>query len=315
MIRILNSEPLGYHQEAYEVLKQIGVVTEKQCTRKELLSLIGDFEVLIVRLQHTIDKEIIDAGLNLQVIVTATTGLDHIDIDYAKQKGITVLSLKGDVDFLRTVTATSELTMGLILSLYRHLPAAFNSVVEGKWDRDRFRGREIQGKRLGILGLGRLGSKVAEYAAAFGMRVGSFDINPEHTSADIRTFSSMKELLQWSEILTIHVPLNDKTTHLIGIDELTLLPQGAILINTSRGSIVDESALLLSLKSGHIGGAAVDVLENELKGSIIDNPLVAYARDNENVIITPHIGGATWDSMRKTEIRMANKLNEFYSHV
>lgn len=311
-INILNAEPLGYSSEAGALLARLGKVVAKEMSRTQLLEELGGYDVLIVRLANQIDREVIDAGRRLQAIVTATTGLDHIDEAYARQRGITVLSLRGETDFLKEIRATAEHTWALLLSLLRHIVPASTAACRGQWNRDAFRGHELFGKRLGIVGLGRLGKKVARYGQAFGMAVAAFDPFIRNWVEGVGRKTELSELLRISDILSLHIPLNDETVNLIGATELARLPRGAVLVNTSRGRIIDEQALIGALQSTHLAGAALDVVcgertnENQVQSRLLD-----YARRHDNLLITPHIGGATHESMAQTEIFMARKLTKF----
>lgn len=312
MIRILNIEPEDYAREAYEILERLGTVEESCLGRGDLLAQLPQYDVLIVRLGSQIDREIIEAGSRLRAIVTATTGLDHIDLEFAKTRGVAVLGLKGETEFLRSVGATAEHTWALLLALMRRIPSAIASVLEGEWNRLKFRGRELHGKRLGIVGLGRIGRQIAGYGKAFGMLTAAFDPYTSKGIEGVRRIETLHALLRQSDVLSLHVPLNRDTTGLIGRKELGLLPGGALLINTSRGEILDEIALFESLRSGEVGGAALDVVCNERdEDKRQQSPLLAYAREHNNLLITPHIGGATRESMWKTEIFMAQKLEKF----
>ena len=310
-IRILNAEPVGYCREAQELLSQIGQVDELG-PDESLSDRIANYEVLVVRLGYQVNSLLIDKAFNLKAIVTATTGLDHVDVNYAKDKGINVLSLQGEYEFLRSVTATAEHTWGLLLTLVRNIPEAFNSVKQGRWERDQFRGRDLCGYNLGIVGVGRIGEKIALMGHAFGMNVGGFDPYTPNRVNGIQYFDALHPLLKWANVVCLHVPSNEETRHLIGSDEFAALSKGAYLINTSRGDIIEEDALLVALETGHLAGAALDVLKNETKISEnIENALIDYARRNDNLVITPHIGGATYESMEKTEVFMAKKLKRF----
>lgn len=312
ILRILNAEPPGYSEEAKEILQSIGKLQEKKLSTKELINSIPQFDVLIVRLGFEINRKIIDAGKKLKVIVTATTGLDHIDVDYSKKCGIEVLSLKGEIKFLRNIPATAEHTWALILSLIRRIPWAFEYVKAGNWNRDAYLGHDIYDRRLGILGLGRLGEKIAHYGNSFGMKVLAFSPFRERWPSSVHQCSSLDDLLCRSDVLSIHVPLSEETCHMIGHRELSLLPKGAFVINTARGAIMDEIALVDALKRRHIGGAALDVIEDERNLENLKNSsLLEYAKNHNNLLITPHIGGATHESMRKTEVFMAKKLKIF----
>ena len=164
MIRILNAEPSNYSPKATSILEQVGQVdTHPQIDRSWLLQHISQYDVLIVRLGFQVDRQVIDAGANLKTIISATTGLDHIDLAYAESKHIRILSLRGKVEFLRTIPATAEHTWALLLGLMRQIPWAFLSVLNGEWDRDLYKGNDLYRKKLGIVGLGRIGEKIANY--------------------------------------------------------------------------------------------------------------------------------------------------------
>jgi D-3-phosphoglycerate dehydrogenase len=311
-LNILNAEPLGYSAEAGAVLSELGDVVAKEMSRSQLLRELGDFDVLIVRLANQIDREVIRAGRCLRAIVTATTGVDHIDIAYARQRGIAVLSLRGETDFLRQVQATAELTWALLLALLRNIVPASVAARQGNWDRDRFRGQELFAKRLGIVGLGRLGQQVARYGQAFGMEVAAFDPFIQNWMAGVQRETGLNGLLGRSDILSLHIPLTDDTVGLIGSTELALLPEGAVIINTSRGQVIDEKALIDALECRRLAGAALDVVSGERKyENYVQSELLNYAATHDNLLITPHIGGATYESMAKTEVFMAHKLKNF----
>ena len=296
------------------MLNKLGKVIEKEMSRTQLLEELGDYDVLIVRLANQIDREVIDAGRRLRAIVTATTGLDHIDVVYARQRGIRVLSLQGETDFLKGVRATAEHTWALLLGLLRKIVPASTAACRGQWNRDAFRGHELFGKRLGIVRLGRLGEKVARYGQAFGMQVAAFDPYVRGWMDGVGRKTDLSELLQGSDILSLHVPLTDETLDLIGGTELALLPPGAVLVNTSRGRIIDEKALIGALECGDLAGAALDVVcgERDSKNRV-ESKLLEYAATHDNLLVTPHIGGATHESMAKTEMFMAHKLTKFLS--
>ena len=309
-VRILNVEPEGYSPKAREILDALGEVTEKPLDRVGLLKAVAECEVLIIRFGHPMDKEIFGAAPRLRVLVSATTGIDHIDLEAAAAHGVTVLSLQGETEFLEGLPATAELAWGLLLSLLRRIPQAADSVKEGGWNRDAFRGHELRGRQLGILGMGRLGRMVAEYGRAFGMSVAAYDPYASDWPMGVELRSAAEDLMEDAQVISIHVLLNDETKGLMNGDMLARLPAGAALINTSRGAVVDEAALLAALESGHLVGAGLDVVADELSGGP-SQALLAYARTHDNLIITPHTGGATVASMEKAEVFMANKLMHF----
>jgi D-3-phosphoglycerate dehydrogenase len=243
------------------------------------------------------------------VIVTPTTGLNHIDLTEAEHRGVQVLSLRGETEFLEDVRATAEHTLALTLSLLRHVPEALSHVRGGGWNRDLFKGRELCGKTVGIVGYGRLGRIVARYLSAVGMHLLATDPNIEKSSVEPNVrLVPLTELLQQSDLVTLHVNLCDETREFFGKTHFALMKQGAWFINTSRGELVDEEALLDALRSGRLTGAALDVLCDERSHGMDSHPLVVYARGHDNLIITPHIGGYTTESIRKTECFLADRL-------
>ena len=312
MLKIINIESQNYSREANKLLRTFAQVDEYALSRAELLAEISAYDILITRLGHHINSEVINKGKKLKAIVTATTGLDHIDVEYAQEKGVAVLSLKGEYEYLQSIPATGEHTFALILALLRNIPAATNSVLNGEWDRDKFIGRDLENRRLGLIGVGRIGQKVAQIAQGFDMEIGGYDPSPKQILENVQYCSSMNELLSWAEIVSVHVPLNRETTLLIGKPGFTQMPRGGYFVNTSRGMVVNEEDLIDVLAQGHLAGAALDVVHSEQDiQNGVRSAIIEYAKEHSNLILTPHIGGATSDSMHKTEIFMAKKLKKF----
>ncbi len=254
----------------------------------------------------------------LKVIATPTTGLNHIDLEEAKKRGIKVISLKGHTGFLKDIPSTAEETVALMMALIRNLPWAFDDVKRGNWDRNQWRGHQFIHKTLGLLGCGRLGKIVAKYAKALGMRVLGTDPNVDALTMTRHGIEKvpMEKLFKESDIVSIHVALEKETHNLIGLKEFSLMKPGAYLINTSRGEIIDEKALLAALNSQKIAGAALDVLWNEVGGEHLkNNPLVEYARNSNrnNLLIVPHLGGATYEAMQVTEDFIADLVKKHFS--
>ena len=288
MLRIGILEPDRYPGRARAMLESVGEVRTKTDS-VSLQDFLRDVNVLVIRLKYLLNREFLDQAPHLRIVCTATTGLDHIDLQLAQARGISVLSLRGETAFLRTVTATAEHTWGLLLALIRHIPHAHNAVVNGDWNRDRFFGRELQGRTLGIVGLGRIGQMVARYGLAFRMKVIAHDPLQPDWLEGVERAASLQELASSCDVLSIHVPLSKETTGLIDKNELAALKRGTIILNTSRGAVLDESALLDGLEKGHIGGAALDVFAAEPLPA--DDPLW----EMPNVIISPH-SASTADS-------------------
>ncbi|PIR66422.1 MAG: hypothetical protein COU51_04030 [Parcubacteria group bacterium CG10_big_fil_rev_8_21_14_0_10_36_14] len=314
-MKILISEPGDYSKEALAIYQEVGdVFAEKKLSRGELLAGVKDADILVIRLEHKIDKEILDAAEDLKIIACPTTGLDHIDMKEAGKHGVQVASLKGETEFLNTITATAELSWGLFLALIRHIPDAYESVKKENWDRDSFKGIELRGKTLGIIGFGRLGKIIAQYGNAFFMNVVAYDpyVNQEEIERGAAESAIFEELLSRADFISVHVPLDEETVDLIGEREFKMMKESAYLVNTSRGKIINESALLNALKAKKIAGAGLDVMAEETAGGefLKGNLLLEYTKSHNNLIIVPHIGGATYDSMKNTEIFIAEKVKK-----
>lgn len=309
-MKLLNLEPSRFSSSVVSRLRNSFDYTELS-GNMALEEAIGDTEVILTKLNYCIDKTILNLAPRLRFIATPTTGLTHIDVEAAHEQHVRIISLKGDYIFLKSITATAEFAWGLLLSLSRCIPFAFLDVCGGRWDRNHFIGEELSGKTLGIIGLGRLGSIVAEYGRVFRMNVIASDPNPSCGNPDNVQLMDLDDLLRNSDYVSIHVDLNQSTRRLLGDREFSLMKKNCRIINTSRGEVLDETALLAALEEGRIAGAALDVLSSEFseeKDWINKNELIKYARLNKNLILTPHLGGATWDSMEKADRRITDLL-------
>ena len=246
-------------------------------------------------------KRVIDAGLNLKAIGRAGTGVDNIDVAYATTKGIQVMNVPGG----NSVTA-AEHTIGLIFALLRNIPQANASLKAGEWNRHAFVGRELTGKTLGVVGYGRVGKIVADRARGLKMNVMAFDPQvPDFImESDGVVPATFDEIIEKADIVTIHVPLNDKTRGLFNADVFGRMKDGAYLINVARGPIVDTMALYDALKSGKLAGAAVDVYDVEPPK---DNPLIQLP----NVVSTPHLGASTKEAQERVAISIAKQVADF----
>jgi D-3-phosphoglycerate dehydrogenase len=307
--RILVAESGGFPPEALARLRQAGEVILADLDYQGLREAIGEAEVLWVRLRHRIDAALLDRAPQLRMVVTPTTGLNHIDADALKRRGIRLVSLRGEVEFLKDVRATAEHTLGLMLALIRHIPQAAADVAAGHWRRDRFQGSELYGKTIGIVGFGRLGQIVSRYLQAFDTQVLLSDPRlPEgYTDGALRA-TTLRYLLENSDLVTLHVDLSDETRGFFAAEQFQTMKPGSCFINTARGELIDERALLEALSSGRMAGAALDVLCEETSSGMAHHRLVEYARMHDNLLITPHLGGCTGESKRKTEAFLADKV-------
>ncbi len=278
-------------------------IDDKWC--EEARAQLPDGNYLIASLDRTYTE---DECRQFDFIVSATTGTDHI------QNGdVPLLCLKG-ADILPDIYATAEHTFALILSLIRKVPFAFDSVKRGNWDREAWQGTELRGKTLGIVGMGRVGRQVAKIADAFGMGVIGIEqldtagASTEELKKDI--VPHLTYLLKNSDIITVHVPLTDETRGMFGVEQFKQMKPTAYFINTSRGAVVDEVELCAALTVGYLAGAAIDVVADE-QGWNEYSFLGKYAREHNNLIISPHISGNTAESRRKTQLYMARAILDF----
>jgi phosphoglycerate dehydrogenase-like enzyme len=261
--------------------------------------------VLDASMKVKLTPEMLASAPNLKIISTATTGSDHIARDGLEQRGIAVRTLKEDPDVLRNITPAAELSFALLMALARKLPAAVQHVKEGGWTREEFPGVMLRGKTLGLIGCGRIGGWMARYARAFGMDVIGYDPFLTTFPDTIRKVT-LPEVFAQGDFVSVHVHLSPETTGLATKALIGSMKPGAFLINTSRGAIVDEGALLAALESGRLGGAGLDVLEGEPETA--DHPLVRYAKTHDNLLITPHVGGFSPDAVRVVCAHAAGKI-------
>jgi len=295
--RVLVCDPVA--QEGIELLREAADVDVRtDLGPEDLLAAVADYEALVVRSATQVTRDVIEHGLHLKVIGRAGSGLDNIDVSAAQAHGVEVVN-SPDANTL----AVAEHTMGLLLALARRLPRADLSLKAGKWEKKALIGTGLAGKTLGIVGFGRIGREVAIRARAFGMSVlvnqrrhtPELDLEPEVEAVDL------DELLARSDFVTLHVPLKPETEGLIGAEQLGRMRPRAYLINTARGRLVDENALLEALDEERIGGAALDVFHEE------PAPNSALVR-HERVIATPHIAASTEDAKREAALTVARAV-------
>lgn len=266
-------------------------------TPEEILEKIPSFNIVIVRSRTTITKEIIEKAENCKIIARVGVGLDNVDQDAAKAKNIRVINaVEG------AMNAVAELVLGLMLSLARQTTRGDRGIRDGKWLKKELKGTELRGKYLGIIGMGNIGKRLGRLAKALNMNIIGYDVIPidEEFSKEVGLMKAdLNTLLQSSDYISIHVPLLDSTYHLIDFQKISTMKKTAKIINTSRGGVIDEDALYDALKSGNLGGAALDVFEKE---PATGNKLVEL----DNVILTPHIGAQT----KEAQSLAANVIGE-----
>lgn len=307
--RILCTVGLPLKPDALRPLEEVADVDYAEARRDLLLERIGVYDGYFASAYVRVDKKILDRATHLKVIATPGTGTDHIDVDEALRRGIVVMSIATDYEVLDTFSATAEMAWCLLLSCIRRLPAAFEAAKRGDWARERFSGHQLRGRTLGVLGYGRLGKMVARFGQGFGMRVLACD-KRDFESPDVERVD-FDTLLAQSDVLTIHIHLTEDNRGLLSREVLAKMKPGIVIINTSRGAIVDEAALLDALESGHVSAAGLDVIDGEWRTDLADHPLIRYAREHDNLIITPHIAGATVESIVGAREHLARKLADY----
>jgi D-3-phosphoglycerate dehydrogenase len=306
---VLNAEHFGYSKKAIKYWNSAGYTYKYFDWEK--IDGIGDFncvQVLIVRLSKFISSRELNNFPNLKAIISATTGTDHLDIDEIHRRDIKIYCLKDHISFLETIPSTAEHTWALLLSLVRNIPRSCSKLKKGVWDRDNNRGIQLFGRTLGIIGLGRTGRKVANYAVSFGMNVIFFD--PYVFSDSIgQKVDNLRRIFELSDVVSLHLHLNEKTIGMINANVLQHAMKRPFIINTSRGRIINEHDLVNALISDQIAGIATDVLSTELD-DFSESPLYKKMLQGFNIIITPHLGGATWDAMHMCEEYISNYFIE-----
>jgi D-3-phosphoglycerate dehydrogenase len=268
----------------------------------ELLARIAEYDAFVGRSATRVSEELLQRATRLKVIGRAGVGVDNVAIDKATELGIAVINAPAG-----NTTAVAELFFGTILGLLRQIPHAARSMIDGRWDRSKLLGRELKGKTIGIIGVGRIGTEVARRAHAFGMEIAGYDpyISDDRFAAlRMRRITDIGELLGAADIVTVHTPLNDETRGLLGSRELGRLKAGAFVVNMARGGIVDDAALLEGLRSGRIGGAVLDVYDTEPLPP--DHPL----RQAPNVLLTPHIGASTEEAQRNVAVDVSEAVRD-----
>ncbi|HHW74015.1 MAG TPA: phosphoglycerate dehydrogenase [Firmicutes bacterium] len=296
-MRVLVSDPLS--SEGIALLKKHHQVDQLfGLDEEQLVGEIGKYDALVVRSGTKVTAAVIDAAKKLQVIGRAGVGIDNIDLERATAKGIIVLNAPEG----NTISA-AEHALAMLTSLARNIAAADCALKEGRWERSRFMGVELNQKTLGIIGLGRIGSEVARRARAMGMRIVAYDpyIPAEQAEKIGATALPLEDLFRRSDFITLHLPCNKQSYHLIGEKELALMKTGVRLVNCARGGLIDEAALYEAIKDGRVAGAALDVFEHE-------PPLESPLLELPGVVATPHLGASTREAQVNVALQVAEQV-------
>ena len=300
-MKVLICDPISQDiLDALESTANLEIDLIQDLNEEGLVAVIPSYNAIVVRGRTTVTGKVIEAASGLELIVRGGVGLDNVDLEAAKAKGITVANTPG-----MNSESVAELAIGFLLCLARQIPRAHAGLAAGRWEKKQFRGHEINGKTLGIIGMGRIGRAISQKAAALGMSVVGFD--PYVDDREMNKYGAkaviLDKLRRHSDFITIHVPINEETRNLVDADFLAGAKDGVYIINCARGGVVDEVALLDALKSGKVTGAALDVFTDEPPGP---SPLF----EHERVIGTPHIGAATFEAQERVGKEIVRILTE-----
>jgi len=300
-VKILVSDPLA--KEGLDILQGQGgfsVDVKPKLPPAELKKIIKDYDALVVRSGTKVTQDILSAAKKLRIVGRAGVGIDNVDVAYASRLGVIVMNAPAG-----NTISTAEHTMSMILSMSRNIPAANQSMREGRWDRKKFMGTELYNKTLGIIGMGRIGAEVARRAISFKMKIISFDPYLSVDKArkmDVEAVD-LKTLLKNSDYVTVHTPLSPETRHIISVAQFKMMKKGVRIVNCARGGIIDEKALYDALRSGKVAGAALDVYEKEPPA---DSPLIK----RDDVVATPHLGASTEEAQVNVAIDIAESVRD-----
>ncbi|HPD37992.1 MAG TPA: hydroxyacid dehydrogenase [Mesotoga infera] len=306
MLRLHANDPLD--KTAMKILADSGLfdITAEALDKNALLKIMPEVEILVVRSATKVTAEIIEAGKKLKLIARAGVGLDNVDAEAAEARGIMVKNTPG-----ANAISVAELTFGLLLGLVRQIPRGVYGIKDGKWEKKDLKGNEIFGKTMGIIGFGAIGRTVAKIALAFGMKVVAYDPYVNFTDLEVTLVDSIEKLLPKADVVSLHIPLTPETKHIIGEKEISLMKDGVIIINASRGGTIDEQALYNGLISEKISGAALDVFEVEPPSDELRRKLIGLG----NVICTPHIGASTSEGQKRVGLEMAKIIVDVCSNM
>ena len=279
------------------------VIDAPKITREEVLKCIADFDGIAIRTKFNIDKELMEAATRLKFVARAGAGMDNIDVEFAQQRNIKLINApEGNCD------AVGEHAVALLLSLMNNLRKADAEIRNGIWDREGNRGYELKGKTVGIIGYGHTGQAFAKKIKGFGVNIIAYDKYKYRYSDEFVQENSMEQIVKYSDVLSFHIPLTRETKQMVDDEYLLHFKKPIFLINTARGEIVNTQAILRSINSGKILGAGLDVLEVEKYPALAEQSWYKELIQNQNVILSPHVAGWTFDSYRKISEVLIEKL-------
>ena len=279
----------------------------------EILPLIHDFDAIFTNPNKSkifIGNKLLDLARNLKVICTASTGTNHIDINCAEMKGIKVLSLTEEREIINKISSTAEHAFALTLASLRNIIISYNDVLKGRWDYEKFIGRQMDGLTIGVIGFGRLGNLYSNYCKALGSKVLAYDPYMKISQNGVKQVENFSELITNSDVISFHVHVTKETKNMVNNDWFTIMKPNVLLINTSRGEIINEENLISFLEKNRKARIATDVISDEIRNRK-NNLLLNYAKSSQQVVITPHIGGMTKEAQEIAYNHAADLLREY----
>ena len=316
--KILVITPVRHIKGVPEILESIGEVTYMDDPiSNEVINVIDKYDAIYTNPNKSkvfLGKEVIDAAKRLKVICTASTGTNHIDKPYVEEKGIPILALTEERQVINRISSTAELAFALTLASLRHVVKSHNNALTGEWDYTKYIGRQMNGLTIGVIGYGRLGGMYSRYCKAFDSRVLVYD--PYKTVEDdaFEQIDDISILLQKSDVIAIHVHVSDETLTMVNKNWLSQMKKDVLLVNTSRGDIVNESDLVEFLAANPEAKVATDVLADEIRNRLT-SPLYKYAQNSQQVIITQHIGGMSREAQEIAYGHAAYRLQIFFDKM
>ena len=313
--KILVITPAKHIAGVTEILENTGNTTYMDDpTFAEVIKVVSEYDAIFTNPNKSkvfIGPDLIDAAKNLKVICTASTGTNHIDKAYAKEKNLPILALTEEREVIKRISSTAEHAFALTMTSMRHVVKCHNRAIEGEWDYTKYIGRQMNHLTVGVIGYGRLGSIYSRYCRAFDSQVLVYDPYKKVGNNELKQVSDLSYLLEKSDVIAIHVHVTEETLGMINVKCFKKMKNDVLIINTSRGDIINEADLVSFLKEAPKAQVATDVLADEIRNRL-DSPLLKYAQQSDQVLITQHIGGMTSEAQEIAYGHAAHRLNKFF---
>ena len=314
--KILVITPIKHIVGVPEILENTGHTTYMDDpTFEEVIKVVNEYDAIFTNPNKSkvfIGRNLIDAATNLKVICTASTGTNHIDKAYAKEKNLPILALTLEREVIERISSTAEHAFALTMTSIRHVVKSHNKAIEGEWDYTKYIGRQMNHLTVGVIGYGRLGFKYSRYCRAFDSQVLVYDPYKKVENNELKQVSNLNCLLEKSDVIAIHVHVTEETLGMINVKCFKKMKNDVLIINTSRGDVINESDLVSFLKEAPKAQVATDVLSDEIRNRL-DSPLLKYAQQSDQVLITQHIGGMTSEAQEIAYGHAAHRLNKFFA--